>query len=132
MEFGSDVTDKLQLPPNCVCGQKRTSYEQLLRIRRACINRSYDISGIPVVGAAGASYMQGDYIELEDGGKPPALLYVSGVTGAGAIRSVTLINVPKYATAPVNPVTSTKISGAGYDATFTVTVKLSAGSCCSC
>ena len=133
MEFGSDVTDKLQLPPNCMCGQKRTSYEQLLRIRRACIHRSYDISGTPTLGATGVSYMQGEYIELEDGGNPQALLYVSGVSGGGGISSVTLVNLPKYSTAlSGDTVGSIALTGNGQGAQFTVTTKLSAGSCCSC
>jgi len=137
MSFASDVTDKKKLPPTCSCGALASpnTYDQRLRIQRACIATSvagsYTLTGIAVADG-GLGYAVGDYVTIAYG-SPSLVAFVSAVDGSGAITSATVINVPVFTVAPVNPVASTIIGPpVGEGATFTLTVQNNTATCCTC
>jgi hypothetical protein len=74
----------------------------------------YTVDSITV--ATSASVNVGDYIKLNDGGNPAALLKV------GEAGAVTLVNSPVYKSPPTNHVTSKNLNDT-VGPTFTVTVK---------
>ena len=98
----------------------------MLRIRRACLTATYNVDSITVVGG-GSGYVANDYIQLDDGGNPAALVQVNA-NGPIVAGGFTLVNVPSYTVQPTNPVSSTAKVGSG--ATFQISVK--SKSCCRC
>jgi hypothetical protein len=137
MSFASDITDKKKLPPACSCSALASpnTYDQRLRIQRACIATSvagsYTLTGIAITDG-GLGYAVGDYVTIAYG-SPSLIAFVSAVDASGAVTSATVINVPVFTGAPVNPVASTVFgSSVGVGATFTLTVQNNTAICCSC
>jgi len=138
MEFASEVTDKKHLPAGCCCSLLGgpNSYEQRMRLQRACIAASaagsYTLSNITVTHG-GNGYGEGTYLQINYG-NPSLLVFVSAVNGSGGILSVTVINNPTFTQPP--PVT--EISGSiigelpGSGALFLITAIKNSASCCVC
>ena len=122
MEFASDVTDTLQLPTQCGC--HAGSYTQLLRVRRSRLSAQYTARSVTIVDA-GVTDVSGDYIRLNDGGSPQALMRYT-VPGV-----YVLVNSPIYSVIPVNPVSSYNVTqNKNTGATFNIIVL--SNNCCNC
>jgi hypothetical protein len=141
MDFASDVTDKLHLPPSCntdcsgnpaiqkcssapiLCGPR--TYEQRLRVRRNRLSATY--TGVSVNNPTRTTDASGTYFTLTDGGNPAGVVQLQK---NGTIYTHVLVNTPVYITPPANPVASKNISTGVSGPNFTVTTTSS--SCCSC
>ena len=138
MEFASDVTDKKKLPANCTCSLLRTpnTYDQRLRLQRACIKAStvnpYTITSISVSDGS-TGYNQGDYLELNLGSGPVLPVQVSAVGSLGDVLTVVLFIVTTVSVIPTNPVSSANLTTPGaVGATFTVNTESKSSTCCTC
>jgi hypothetical protein len=132
MDFASDVTDKLHLPPGCNtdcsgsplpcrCGPR--TYEQRMRVQRNRISATYTGTAVTKV-TGGSGDVSGNYFQLNDGGNPVGIVQLQDTT-------YKLVNTPVYISPPINPVSSKNSSNpTSTGATFNITVKSS--SCCSC
>jgi hypothetical protein len=96
-----------------------------MRIQRACLSTTYVVDSIVPVTSGGSNF-PGDYIQLTDGGNPPALLRV--VTAISPF-TVEIVNSPQYTSPPINPVKGKNIMS---DATPTFTVTVKNTGCCTC
>jgi hypothetical protein len=138
MQFASDVTDKLHLPPNCntdcsgnpnlrsctapeLCGPR--TYEQRLRVQRNRLSATYTGTGVSFV-SADSTPSSGAYIQLNDDGNPNGIVQFIGP------NTYKLVNKPVYIIPPSNPVSSKIISTGESGPLFTITTTSS--SCCSC
>lgn len=118
--YSSDHTDSLKLRSSC--SKCSPTYDQRLRKQRACLTAEYTVDSITV--ATPASVSVGDYIQLNDGGTPSALLQISSTEPI----LFTLTNVPTYKSPPTNPVTSNNLNNTA-GPTFTVITKTIGCSC---
>ena len=138
MEFASDVTDKKKLPANCSCSLLRApnTYDQRLRLQRACIKAStvnpYTVTSISVSDGS-TGYNQGDYLELNLGSGPVLPVQVSAVGSLGNVLTVVLFIVTTVSVIPTNPVSSVNLTTTGATgATFTVNTESQSRTCCTC
>lgn len=76
------------------------------------------VNAAAIVGA-GAGYRVGDLLSVTGTAQRAARLYVSAVSGSGAVTAVAVDDAGVYATLPANPVVVT--GGAGAGATFNLT-----------
>lgn len=134
MNSSGDIIDKKHLysSGSCSCSARTTTYEQRLRLRRACIAASamspYVVQSV-TVDASGQDYLEGDYVQISVG-SPELLVQVTGIDVDGGVLAVTPLNAPMIQSVPVNPLSST--GGTGSGATFTVTVVPNPAICCTC
>ena len=134
MNSSSNIIDKKHLyaSGSCSCSARTNTYEQRLRLRRACIATStlspYVIQSV-TVDASGQDYLEGDYVQIPVG-SPELLVQVTYTDVSGEILVVAALNAPMILSAPVNPLSSSGGSGSG--ATFTVTVVPNPAICCTC
>jgi len=136
MSFASDITDKRQLyaTGTCTCCAKTTTYEQRLRLRRACIVSSaltpYVVESVSV-DASGNGYFVGDYLQISLD-SAPLLVQVTTTDADGGVLAVTALNAPMIQTVPVNPFSPTNVSGSGSGASVSVYVIPNPAICCTC
>jgi len=138
MEFASDVTDKKKLPANCTCSLLSTpnTYDQRLRLQRACIKAStvnpYTVTSVTVSNGS-TGYNQGDYLELSMGSGAVLPVQVSAVGSLGNVLTVVLFIVTTVSVIPTNPVASANLTTPGaVGATFTVNTESKTRTCCTC
>ena len=130
---GSEVVDALKLPSPCSCANNvvRPSYDELLRVRRNCLNSAYtgnSLSSICIDNTASTGYAVGNYVQISFG-TPSLLAYVTSVS-SGKITGLLLVNRPVFTGVPTTWYSGTTLSGNGSGALFYFSV--AALSCCSC
>ena len=137
MQSSQAVTETFKLPRPCLCPATAPglSYEQRLRIRRACINTvtTYDISDVEIE-VAGSGYSIDDVLQLVGGypAQQTGSAVVSSVDRDG-VETITVLGTFAFLTPPTNPVDSVVVSGgSGSGATFNITWKSSGTGCCTC
>ena len=133
MLTGGEVVDAFKLPSPCSCALNvvRSSYDDLLRIRRNCLvsaSEGNTITSICINNAASSGYAVGNYIQIAYG-TPSLLAYVTSVS-SGKITGLLLINRPVFTGVPSTWYSATTVSGSGSGALFYFSV--SASACCSC
>jgi len=101
MDFGSDITDNKKV---VVTSQ---SYDNHIRRIRRCLAHPWTITS--VTGSA----TSGKYYQLQDGGRPQAIVQANGT-------NLTVVNTPVYLFAPPTIVTGVALGGGG-NVTFTLT-----------
>lgn len=138
MEFASDVTDKKKLPANCTCSLLRqpNTYDQRLRLQRACIKAStvnpYTVTSVTVSDGS-SGYNQGDYLELSLGSGAVLPVQVASVGSGGDVLTVVLFFISTVPVIPTNPVSSVNLTTPGaVGATFTVNTESKTSTCCTC
>lgn len=147
MSSSFEITDPRHLPQNCVCGEYGvgaggSSYEQLLRTRRTCLNTVtfYDISSIEVT-TPGSNYSTDDAVQLSANAncsprQQNAYLLVTDTDSGGGITAITPVGTFAYSTLPSNPVDATNLKVNTSDAAgaqFTIVWKVKPSStCCQC
>jgi hypothetical protein len=102
MDFGSDITDNKK-----IVSVSKTYDNHIRRIRR-CFTSTYYITSIT------SSASSGNYYQLQDGGRPQAIVYV-GTT------QIQIVNTPVYISAPPDTVTGVILGGSG-SSVFDLTV----------